>query len=76
MAAKKRTECAEEERHRARQSAEAEVETWVLGYAHDNGLSDLDLLRVLGYVTQTVLRYADRDDEERRTGFRHRMAGE
>ena len=29
-----------------------------------------------GRTTGTILRYADRDDEERRTGFRHRLAGE
>ena len=76
LAPEKRSECADQVRHQAQQKARAEVGMWLLNYADEHGLSDLDMLTILNEATTTFLRYADRDDEERRTGFRHRLAGE
>ncbi len=69
-------ECAEEERHRAERLAESEVHMWLFEYQIEHGLSDIDMLTVLDYSHRVYLRHIDRDDEERRTGFRHRLAGE
>jgi hypothetical protein len=75
-AAPRRTKCAEEDRHKAQRQAGTQVSLWLFGYAKAHGLSDLDMLGVLAEVTAVFLRYAARDDEERRTGYRHRLAGE
>jgi len=72
----KRYECGEGDRHKARRHAEMEVGLWLLDYMEAHGLSDIDMLAVLANATQQHLRHLDRDDEERRTGFRHRLAGE
>jgi hypothetical protein len=69
-------ECAEETRHRARRTARIHIEEMLLDYQQQRGLSDLDMLCVLSDIARTTLRYIDRNDEERRTGFRHRLAGE
>lgn len=70
------SECTEGQRHAARQKARADVEEFVFDYASAHGIGYLDILGVLAEVSVTALRYADRDDEERRTGFRHRLPGE
>lgn len=72
----KQVVCPDSERHTARRRAETEVETWLVDYADEHGLSSIDLLVVLVAVSQMLLRYVDRDEEEQRTGFRHRMPGE
>lgn len=69
-------ECAEPQRHKARRLAEIDVGAWAATYQATHGLSDIDMIAALQAVQATILRYLDRDDEERRTGFRHRMAGE
>ena len=69
-------ECTEEEQHRAARRAAAGLTTWLLGYQDEHGLSDMGMLVALGTAQWTFLRYVERDDEERRTGYRHRMAGE
>lgn len=77
MAARHRVrKCAEEDRHRAKRLAETQVFTWLLNYQEERGLSDIDMLGVLAEAQQLYVGYLDRNDEERRTGFRHRMAGE
>ena len=68
--------CTEQPRHDARRRAENDIEMMLLDYASDHGISDIDMLAVLGAISQMYVRYVDRDDEERRTGFRHRLAGE
>lgn len=70
------TECTEQGRHKVRRRAESAVELMLLAYAEENHLSDIDMLAVLAGVSRMYLRYVDRDDEERRTGFHHRLAGE
>lgn len=69
-------ECTEEDRHKACRKAEADLGIWLLDYVGEHGLTDVDMLRALSYVMDTTLRHVQRDDEERRTGFRHRLAGE
>jgi hypothetical protein len=70
------TECAEEAQHKARRLAVPEVENLLLRYQGEHGLSDIVMALVLTEITRMFLQYVGRDDEERRTGFRHRLAGE
>ena len=69
-------ECAEPQRHKTRRLAEIDAETWAATYQAGHGLSSIDMIAALQAVQAMFLRYLERDDEERRTGYRHRMAGE
>jgi len=69
-------ECAEPQQHKARRLAETDAGAWAATYQATHGLSNIDMIAALQAVQATILRYLDRDDEERRTGYRHRMAGE
>ena len=69
-------ECAEPQRHKTRRLAEIDAEAWAVTYQAGHGLSDIDMLAALQAVQAMFLRYLEHDDEERRTGYRHRMAGE
>ena len=63
-------------RYRKRGKAQVEIEEWLLDYQEASGLTDIDMLVILGKVQATTLACADRDDEERRTGRRRRLVGE
>ena len=69
-------ECAEPQRHKTRRLAEIDAETWAATYQAGHGLSSIDMIAALQAAQAMILRYLERDDEERRTGYRHRMAGE
>ena len=69
-------ECAEPQQHKARRLAETDAGAWAATYQATHGLSNIDMIAALQAAQAMILRYLERDDEERRTGFRHRMAGE
>lgn len=61
---------------RKRQKARNEIEKFLIDYQDEHDLSDTEMVSVLAACQPTFLAGVVRDEDERRTGYRRRLAGE